>query len=52
MSTAEEDMAEIYSLLKTNFKEIDLLIKKDNILTKKKNFLIKGLKEIDEKFIF
>mgnify|MGYP005649472629 FL=1 len=52
MSTAEEDMAEIYSLLKTNFKEIDLLIKKDNILTKKKNFLINGLKEIDEKFIF
>ena len=45
-------MAEIYSLLKTNFKEIDLLIKKDNILTKKKNFLINGLKEIDEKFIF
>ena len=47
MSTAEEDMAEIYSLLKTNFKEIDLLIKKDNILTKKKNFLINGLKEVE-----
>ena len=28
MSTAEEDMAEIYSLLKTNFKEIDILSNK------------------------
>ena len=28
------------------------LNKEDNILTKKKNFLINGLKEIDEKFIF
>ena len=39
-------------LKKIKEKEIDLLIKKDNILTKKKNFLINGLKEIDEKFIF
>ena len=52
MSTAEEDMAEIYSLLKTNFREIDLLIKKDKILINKKNFLINSLREIDEKFIF
>ena len=36
MSTAEEDMAEIYSLLKTNYKETSLLIKKDKILIKKK----------------
>ena len=52
MSTAEEDMAEVYSLLKTNFEEIDQIIKKDQILIRKKDFLIKGLKKIDEKFIF
>lgn len=52
MSTAEEDMAEIYSLLKTNFYEIDLLIKNDKILLKKKNFLLNSLKKIDKNFNF
>ncbi len=52
MSTAEEDMAEIYSLLKTNHKETSQLIKKDKILIKKKNFLVNSLQKIDEKFIF
>ncbi len=52
MSTAEEDMAEIYSLLKTNYKETSQLIKKDKILIKKKNFLFNSLQQIDEKFIF
>ena len=52
MSTAEEDMAEIYSLLKTNYKETSQLIKKDKILIKKKNFLVNSLQQIDEQFIF
>ena len=47
MSTASEDMAEMYSFLMINFENISKKIKQDEILLKKQDYILKKLKKID-----
>ena len=52
MSTASEDMAEVFSFLMTNRKKIEDKALKDTILNKKINFIKKNILKIDENFKF
>ena len=52
MSTASEDMAEIFSFLMTNQKKLLKISKKELIINKKISFLKEELLKIDGKFRF
>ena len=52
MSTASEDMAEIFSFLMTEKNNIKIKNLKDNILINKISFIKKNILKIDDKFKF
>ena len=52
MSTASEDMAEIFSFLMTNKKKLSDIASKDIIIYKKVSFLKNEIQKIDENFKF
>ena len=52
MSTASEDMAEIFSFLMTNKNELSKIASNDIIIDKKVSFLKNEIRKIDEKFKF
>jgi hypothetical protein len=53
MSTASEDMAEVYShMIHLKKKEINQIRKLDEILNKKISYIENGIKKIDNSFKF
>ena len=52
MSTASEDMAEIFSFLMIDKEKIENKALKDPILSKKISYIKKGLLQIDKNFKF
>ena len=52
MSTASEDMAELFSFLMTNSEHLKKILSKDTILTKKTLFLKSSILKIDNNFKF
>ena len=52
MSTASEDMAEIFSFMMTNMDNLSTISQEDSILNNKVNFLISEIQKIDNKFKF
>ncbi len=51
MTTASEDMAEIYSFLMTDFKNLSKRTENDKILLRKQNYILTKLQEIDSSLI-
>ena len=52
MSTASEDMAEIFSFLMTNKNELPKIASKDIIIKKKISYLKNEIRKIDKNFKF
>ena len=52
MSTASEDMAEIFSFMMTNMENLSIISQKDSILNKKINFIVNEIRKIDNNFKF
>ena len=52
MSTASEDMAEIFSFMMTNMENLSIISQKDSILNKKINFIVNEIRKIDNDFKF
>ena len=52
MSTASEDMAEIFSFMMTDMDNLSTISQEDSILKNKVNFLISEIQKIDNNFEF
>ena len=52
MSTASEDMAEIFSFMMTDMENLSIISQKDSILNKKINFIVNEIRKIDNDFKF
>ena len=52
MSTASEDMAEIFSFMMTDMDNLSIISQKDSILNKKINFIVSEIRKIDNNFKF
>jgi len=52
MSTASEDMAEIFSFMMTDMDNLSIISQKDSILNDKINFIISEISKIDNNFKF
>ena len=52
MSTASEDMAEIFSFMMTDMDNLSIISQKDSILNNKINFIISEIQKIDNNFKF
>ena len=52
MSTASEDMAEIFSFMMTDMDNLSIISQKDSILNNKINFIISEIRKIDSNFKF
>ena len=52
MSTASEDMAEIFSFMMTDMDNLSIISQKDSILNNKINFIVSEIQKIDNNFKF
>ena len=52
MSTASEDMAEIFSFMMTDIDDLSIISQKDSILNNKINFIVSEIRKIDNNFKF
>ena len=52
MSTASEDMAEVFSFMMTDMNNLSIISKNDSILDNKINFIISEIRKIDNNFKF
>ena len=52
MSTASEDMAEIFSFMMTDMDNLSIISQKDSILNNKINFIVSKIQKIDNNFKF
>ena len=52
MSTASEDMAEVFSFMMTNMDNLSIISQNDSILNNKINFIISEIQKIDNNFKF
>ena len=52
MSTASEDMAEIFSFMMTDMENLSIISQKDSILNNKINFIVSEIRKIDNNFKF
>ena len=52
MSTASEDMAEVFSFMMTNMDNVSIISQNDSILNNKINFIISEIRKIDNNFKF
>ena len=52
MSTASEDMAEIFSFMMTDIDDLSIISQKDSILINKINFIVSEIRKIDNNFKF
>ena len=52
MSTASEDMAEIFSFMMTDMNNLSIMSRKDSILNNKINFIVSEIQKIDNNFKF
>jgi hypothetical protein len=52
MSTASEDMAEVFSFMMTDMDNLSTISQDDSILNNKINFIISEIQKIDNNFKF
>ena len=52
MSTASEDMAEIFSFMMTDMDDLSIISQKDSILNNKIDFIVNEIRKIDNNFKF
>ena len=52
MSTASEDMAEVFSFMMTNMDNLSIISQNDSILNNKINFIVSEIQKIDNNFKF
>ena len=52
MSTASEDMAEVFSFMMTDMDRLSIISQDDSILNNKINFIISEIQKIDNNFKF